>query len=261
MPYPLKPESPDADQLAATSMPPTSLARTETAAHPTDDGPNPAPTANRPTDVGGASKSLRPSYGRPQAQAPAEGGGGGLVGAPDHRAAVAEGGHDQDPHAASASPTADAAQPRVQRASAAAAARRKPKRRQRDAVRKKQCRVTARFDQDEKQQLVEQAAAARLSLAHLVARRALAPENGTSPVADQLDAAIDELAATRSELSAWGNNLNQIARQLNMGAALPPGPAATLLTAAERLLHRDLPAAVAHLDDTAHLIAKAHGRR
>ncbi len=34
--------------------------------------------------VGGASKSLRPSYGRPQAQAPAEGGGGGPARAPDH---------------------------------------------------------------------------------------------------------------------------------------------------------------------------------
>jgi Bacterial mobilisation protein (MobC) len=225
------------------------------------DPPSPASSANCPTTVGGASKSLRPSYGRPQAQAPAEGGGGGPAGAPDHGAVVAEGGHDQGPWAAGSSAATGSARSSIRRASAAAAARRKPKRRQRNAVHQKQCRVTARFDEDEKRQLIEQAAAAGLTLAHLVARRALAPETGTTPAEDQLDAAIDELAATRSELSAWGNNLNQIARQLNMGAALPPGPAAAFLTAAKRLLHQDLPAAADRLDEAAHRVAHRRARR
>lgn len=208
-----------------------------------------------------ASKSLRPSYGRPQAQVPAEGGGGGPAGAPDHGAVVAEGGHEQDQQAVSASSATGVTRPRVQRASAAAAERRKPKRRRRDPVHQKQCRITARFDEDEKRLLVEQAGVAGLSLAHLVARKALTPDGGTTPVEDQLDAAIDELAATRSELSAWGNNLNQIARQLNMGAALPPGPAAAFLAAAERLFHHDLPAAAGRLDEAAHRVAQRRARR
>lgn len=161
----------------------------------------------------------------------------------------------------SASSATGATPPRVQRASAAAAERREPKRRRRGPVHQKQYRITARFDENERRLLVEQAGAAGLSLAHLIARKALAEDGGITPAEDQLDAAIDELAATRSELSAWGNNLNQIARQLNMGAALPPGPAATFLTVAERLLHHDLPTAVAHLDDTAHRIAKGRGHR
>ena len=234
------------DRVPGSAVAPSAPTRLDSGAQPT---------------VGGASKSLRPSYGRPQAQAPAEGGGGGPAGAPDHRAVVAEGGHDQDPHAASASSAIGATQPRVQRASAAAAERRKPKRRRRDPVHQKQYRITARFDENERRLLVEQAGAAGLSLAHLIARKALARDGGITPAEDQLDAAIDELASTRSELSAWGNNLNQIARQLNMGAALPPGPAAAFLTAAKRLLHHDLPAAADRLDEAAHRVAQRRARR
>ena len=161
----------------------------------------------------------------------------------------------------SASSATGATQPRIQRASAAAAERRKPKRRRRDPVHHEQYRITARFDENERRLLVEQAGAAGLSLAHLIARKALAADGGTTPVEDQLDAAIDELAATRSELSAWGNNLNQIARQLNMGAALLPCPAVAFLAAAERLLHHDLPATASRLDEGAHRVAQRRARR
>ena len=211
---------------------------------------------------GGASKSLRPPYGRSQAQAPAQGDGGGPAGAPDLVVVAAEASRNQDPPPASQCAAARQ-QPPVVRASAAAAARRKPKRRQRDAAQKKKSRVTVRFDQDEKQQLIEQAATAGLSLAHLVARRALTPATATEASiwhTDQLDAAIDELASARAELSAWGNNLNQIARHLNTGGTLAPGPAANFLAAAEHLLVQDLPRMVALLDEAAHRIAKRRGR-
>ena len=215
-----------------------------------------AAVATRPNS--GASKSLRPPYGRSQAQAPAQGDGGGPAGAPD-LVVAAEGSRNQDP-----SPAARQQLP-VVRASAAAAARRKPKRRQRDAEQKKKSRVTVRFDQHEKQQLVEQAATAGLSLAHLVAHRALTPATATATAGsvwrtEQLDAAIDELASTRAELSAWGNNLNQIARHLNTGGTFAPGPAASFLAAAEHLLVQDLPRMVALLDESAHRIAKRRGR-
>lgn len=224
--------------------------------------------------TGGASKSLRPPYGRSQAQAPAQGDGGGPAGAPDLGGVTAEGSRDQDlpePSEQPAVPTAaaPAAKPRAVRASAAAAARRKPKRRQRDAALKKKFRITVRFDASERQWLRAEADAAGLSLAHLVARRALVGDGtsvplGTGPASEalrseQMDAAIDELAATRGELSAWGNNLNQIARQLNMGAPLPAGPAEAFADTAEHLLAhvREL---VTRLDDCAHRLAKRRGR-
>ncbi|MDT3397729.1 hypothetical protein RKE29_13915 [Streptomyces sp. B1866] len=149
------------------------------------------------------------------------------------------------------------------RASAAAAAHRKPKRRQRDAVLKKQDRVTVRFDPDEKQQLRAQARAAGLSLAHLIARRALAGD-GTAPAGvlaliQRMDAAIDELAATRTELGAWGNNLNQVTRQLNMSAPLPVGPAAAFVRAADRILPR-VGELVEQVDDAAHHLATQRAR-
>ncbi|MCZ4103047.1 plasmid mobilization protein [Streptomyces sp. H39-C1] len=217
--------------------------------------------ASVPTTCG-ASKSLRPPYGRSQAQAPAQGGGGGPAGAPDLELVAAEGSRDQDLQPPSQR-TATCQQPPVVRASATAAARRKPKRRQRDATQKKKSRVTVRFDQHEKQQLDDQAATAGLSLAHLVARRALTPGTATAGSVqrtEQLDAAIDELASTRAELSAWGNNLNQIARHLNTGGTLVPGPASQFVDSAGYLLGQDLPRVVALLDEAAHRIAKRRGR-
>ena len=208
------------------------------------DHPGTAPTmlsssdAEVPRTNNGASTSLRPPYGRSQAQAPAQGGGGAPARAPELEGVAAEGSRDHQEQPPATAPHV-AAKPRAVRASAAAAARRKPKRCQRDTVQKKKSRVTVRFDQHEKQLLKEQAAAAGLSLAHLIARRALTAE-GTLAVADarveQLDAAIDELAATRSELSAWGNNLNQIARHLNTDGTLPSVPAGDFVTASAPLL-------------------------
>ncbi|WP_042383868.1 plasmid mobilization protein [Streptacidiphilus melanogenes] len=176
---------------------------------------------------------------------------------------AAEGSRDQDLLNA-ASPTS------AVRASAAAAARRKPKRRTRNAEQQKKSRVTVRFDEAEKQRLKAEAKAAGLSMANLIARRTLGTDTaptvgsgssaaGVATRAEQLDAAVDELAATRTELGAWGNNLNQIARQLNMGGTLPPGPAGDFAHAAVALLPT-VRALVAEVDERAHRLAKLRGR-
>jgi flagellin-like hook-associated protein FlgL len=214
--------------------------------------------------TGGASNSLRPSYGGSQAQAPAQEGGGAPAGAPEQEVA-AEGSRDQqeEPRSAATPNVAAAASsaPLVVRASAAAAARRKPKRRKRDADDPKEP-VSVRFSDAERQHLQAQAKAADLSLAHLIARRALAAPS-TVVVADarveQLDSAIDELAATRSDIAAWGNNLNQVARRLNTDGTFLTSPAKDFLAAAPALLDQ-VRARVEHVDEAVHRIARRRGR-
>ncbi|MEY9965971.1 flagellin-like hook-associated protein FlgL [Streptacidiphilus sp. MAP12-16] len=217
-----------------------------------------------PRATGGASNSLRPSYGGSQAQAPAQGGGGAPAGAPEQGVA-AEGSRDQqeEPHPAATPNVAAAASsaPLVVRASAAAAVRRKPKRRKRDADDPKEP-VSVRFSDAERQHLQAQAKAADLSLAHLIARRALADQStGMSADArvEQLDSAIDELAATRSDLAAWGNNLNQVARRLNTDGTFLTSPAKNFLAAAPALLDQ-VQAKVEHVDEAVHRIARRRGR-
>ena len=215
----------------------------------------------------GASNSLRPPYGRSQAQAPAQGGGGTPARAPEQEGVAAEDSRDEDqpttPELSAATHVA-AATPPVVRAYDAAVRRRKPKRRRRDSVQKKTAPVTTRLNVSEKQALEAEAQATGVTMAHLVARRILA--GGTTEsraglsLLDELDAAIDELVATRSELSAWGNNLNQISRHLNMGGTLPPGPANDFLTAARHLLDHRLPTSARRLDAIAHKTAKLRSR-
>jgi ABC-type transporter Mla subunit MlaD len=88
-------------------------------------------------------------------------------------------------------------------------------------------------------------------------------DQSTTVVADdrveQLDAAIDELAATRSELAAWGNNLNQVARRLNTDGSFLAGPAKDFLAAAPALL-AEVRAEVERLDEAAFGIARHRGR-
>lgn len=245
-------------------------------AHPeaTTQPPSATPITSDPCNVDdartrrGASNSLRPPYGQSQAQAPAEGGGGDPARAPGTGAGAAaadgEAGHPSAVPPSRAAPSS----PHVERASAAAAARRTPKRRLRNTAQHKEARVTVRFDADEMRRLKAEAAAANLTLAHLIARRALeadpgadgqatAPRTGTS--SEQMDAAIDELAATRAELGACGNNLNQIARQLNAGGALPLGLVADVAAVVPRLL-AEVRELAAVLDGSAHRVAKRRGR-
>ncbi|QMU67100.1 plasmid mobilization relaxosome protein MobC [Streptacidiphilus sp. P02-A3a] len=239
---------------------------------PAADRTDPAATTLASSDVevtcatSGASNSLRPSYGGSQAQAPAQGGGGAPARAPEQGGA-AEGSRDQqeEPHPTDTPPAAAAAaaassKPLIARASATAAARRKPKRRKRDAADPKKP-ISVRFSATERQHLEAQAKVTDLSLAHLIARRALA-DPSTAMAADarieQLDSAIDELAATRSDLAAWGNNLNQIARRLNTDGTFLASPARDFLTAAAALLDQ-VRTEVERLDEAAFRIARRRG--
>ena len=249
MTHPNGQQHPDTDHATGPDTPPTMLSSSDTEASHTYDG---------------ASTSLRPPYGRSQAQAPAQGGGGAPARAPELEGVAAEGCRDQDqPHTTTPPPAAAAAAvaPRAVRASAAAATRRKPKRRTRDAVRQKKSRVTVRFDSDEKRLLEEQAATAGLSLAHFIARRVLATTG--APVAgggvEQLDEAIDELAAARSALAPWGNNLNQIAKHLNAEGVLLLGLAGEFAAVAPGLLAQ-VRADVARIDESVFRLARRRGR-
>ena len=212
--------------------------------------------------TGGASNCLRPSYGG--SQAPAQGGGGAPARAPELGVVAAEGSRDQEKPPPAVTPPAVAVvqcEPRVVRASAAAAARRKPKRRQRDAAQLKKP-VSVRLSPDERQLLQKHADEAGLTLAHLIARRATADQ--TAAVAadaqvEQLDAAIDELAASRSALAPIGNNLNQIARQRNTDGTIPTGLAKEFLDRAPALLAQ-VRTDVEHLDEVVFRIARRRGR-
>lgn len=65
---------------------------------------------------------------------------------------------------------------------------------------------------------------------------------------EQLDTAIDELAALRTALSRVGNNINQIAYIYNAGGQPRPGALDHALTTLTRLLAR--------IDDTADALVK-----
>lgn len=75
--------------------------------------------------------------------------------------------------------------------------------------------LKVRFTPDEYDDLAQKAALAGLSMAELV-RRAV-KRTRTWTVKEKA-----EVQALRRELAAWGNNLNQIARQLNTVAGLDP---------------------------------------
>lgn len=212
--------------------------------------------------TGGASNSLRPSYRGSQAQAPAQGGGGAPARAPELGVVAAEGSRDQEEPLPATTPSAAAdAAPLVVRASAAAAARRKSKRRKRDAVELKRP-VSVRFSPAERQVLQGQADGAGLTLSHLIARRALADQRTAVPAdsrTEQLDAAIDEFAATRSQLAAWGNNLNQVAHRLNADGTFLASSAKDFLAAAPALLAR-VRTEVERLDEAVFRAARKRGR-
>ncbi|MEY9938593.1 hypothetical protein [Streptacidiphilus sp. MAP5-3] len=222
---------------------------------------------------------MRPTYVGLHALVPAEGGGDDPARAPGLGVVAAEGSRDQhgataaargisapsapvEPAtASSASPTPATSRP--VRASRAAQRRRGPKRRPKDFETPLGARVTFRVAPEVKARWQAQADQAGDSLSVLLVRWLLAAETGTAPsssVADALDALVDELAAVRPELGAWGNNLNQIAHRNNIDGTLPTDPAATRFLADGRLLLEQLRATVREVDQTVTAVAKARRR-
>ncbi|MFB7672653.1 plasmid mobilization relaxosome protein MobC [Kitasatospora purpeofusca] len=109
---------------------------------------------------------------------------------------------------------------------------RRPRRRYHEPE-QRQRKLTARFSPDEEAEIQRAAADRALTVARFIATCTL---NAARSVAtdqdpeDQRDRALDELAAARHQAARCGNNLNQIARELNSGGL--PNPADLVATLA-----------------------------
>ncbi|MFB7950503.1 plasmid mobilization relaxosome protein MobC, partial [Kitasatospora phosalacinea] len=126
---------------------------------------------------------------------------------------------------------------------------RKPRRRSRDP-RERTHKTTTRLSDSEKAEITAAAAQRAVTVARFLAAAALAVARGSTTVHsnDQIDAAIDELAALRTALARTGNNVNQIAHYLNAGGQPRSGELAHATTALIRTLAR--------VDDAADALVK-----
>jgi hypothetical protein len=213
----------------------------------------PAATTSGPqrdpnTAPGGASCRIRRSYGPSYALAPTQEGGGSPAGPrarahgdqPDSRhqgAPVAGGEADHHDHREQPSPSTPAFPDR------------KPRRRSRNPSERTR-KTTTRLSDTEKAEIVAAAAQRGVTVARFLAAAGLAAARGSTTLHtnEQLDTAIDELAALRTALSRVGNNINQIAYVHNAGGQPRPGELDHALTALTRLLAR--------IDDTADTLVK-----
>ncbi|WP_328509592.1 plasmid mobilization relaxosome protein MobC [Streptomyces mirabilis] len=200
------------------------------------------------TPPGGASCRIRRSYGPSYALAPAQGGGGSPAG-PRARA------HGDQPdsrlqRAPVAGGDADDRAPREQQSpSQPAFPDRKPRRRTRNPSQRTH-KTTTRLSDTEKTEITAAAKQRAVTVARFLAAAGLAVARGSTTVHtnEQLDGAIDELAALRTALSRIGNNINQIAFVFNAGGQPRPGELDRVLTTLTRLLVR--------IDDTADTLVK-----
>ncbi|MBT2506985.1 MobC family plasmid mobilization relaxosome protein [Streptomyces sp. ISL-98] len=200
------------------------------------------------TAPGGASCRLRRSYGPSYALAPAQEGEGSPAGPrarahgdqPDsrHQGAPVAGGEvdrhsDREQPSPSASPFPD----------------RKPRRRSRNPSERTR-KTTTRLSDTEKAEIVVAAAQRSVTVARFLAAAGLAVARGSTTLHtnEQLDTAIDELAALRTALSRVGNNINQIAYVHNAGGQPRPGELEHALATLTRLLAR--------IDDAADTLVK-----
>ncbi|MFF5167206.1 plasmid mobilization relaxosome protein MobC [[Kitasatospora] papulosa] len=169
------------------------------------------------TAPGGASYRVRRSYGPSYALAPAQEGGGSPAGprarahgdqpGNRHQGAPVIGGEADDP--------ADREQPSP---STPAFPDRTPRRRSRNPSERAR-KTTTRLSDTEKAEITDAATQRGVTVARFLATVGLSAARGRAAVHsnDQLDTAIDELAALRTALARIGNNINQIAFVLNSG--------------------------------------------
>lgn len=175
------------------------------------------------TAPGGASYRVRRSYGPTYALAPAPEGGGSPAG-PRARALG-----DQPGNRHQGAPVtegeADDTDNREQRSpSTPAFPDRKPRRRSRNPSERTR-KTTTRLSDDEKAEIAAAAAQRGVTVARFLAAAGLAAARGSTALHtnEQLDTAIDELAALRTALARIGNNVNQIAYIHNAGGQPRPG--------------------------------------
>lgn len=166
---------------------------------------------------GRASYRVRRSYGPSHALAPVPGEGGSPAGPrarahgdqPGNRhqgAPVTGGDDDRDDHREQPSPSMPAFPDRT------------PRRRSRNPSERTR-KTTTRLSDAEKAEIADAATQRGVTVARFLATAGLSAARGRAAVHsnDQLDTAIDELAALRTALARVGNNINQIAFVLNSG--------------------------------------------
>ncbi|MGV4927617.1 MobC family plasmid mobilization relaxosome protein (plasmid) [Streptomyces sp. BHT-5-2] len=197
------------------------------------------------TAPGGASCRIRRSYGPSHALAPAQEDGGSLAG-PRARA------HGDQPDTRhQGAPVAGGEADRREQPSPSTPAfpDRKPRRRSRNPSERTR-KTTTRLSDTEKAEIVAAAAQRGVTVARFLAAAGLAAARGSTTLHtnEQLDTAIDELAALRTALSRIGNNINQIAYIYNAGGQPRPGELDHALTTLTRSLAR--------IDDTADTLVK-----
>ncbi|WP_370410876.1 plasmid mobilization relaxosome protein MobC [Streptomyces fradiae] len=190
------------------------------------------------TAPGGASYRVRRSYGPSYALVPAPEGEGSPAGPrarahgdqPDtrHQGAPVTGGEaDRDDHREQPSPSTPAFPDRT------------PRRRSRNPSERTR-KTTTRLSDDEKAEIVAAAAQRNVTVARFLAAAGLAAARGSTALHtnEQLDTAIDELAALRTALARIGNNINQIAYVHNAGGQPRPGELDLALSVLLRILAR-----------------------
>ncbi|MFE7124945.1 MobC family plasmid mobilization relaxosome protein [Streptomyces sp. NPDC057617] len=126
---------------------------------------------------------------------------------------------------------------------------RAPRRRARNPTERTH-KTTTRLSDTEKSEITAAAQQRAVTVARFLAAAGLAAARGTTATQtnEQLDAAVDELAALRTALSRIGNNMNQIAHVHNAGGQPRPGELDHALTALTRVLAR--------VDDAADFLVK-----
>jgi uncharacterized protein (DUF1778 family) len=203
-----------------------------------DDTTPTTPDQHRNTNsaAGGASCRRRRSYGPSSALAPAQGGGGSPAGP----RARAHGDPPDSPGQGAPDQAGDDRAPREQPAPRTPAfPDRAPRRRSRNRDQRTH-KLTTRLSPDEKTEITAAAKQRSVTAARFLAAAALSAARGSLPVHanEQLDTAIDELAALRTAVSRVGNNVNQIAYVYNCGGQPRPGQLDHALTALARTLTR-----------------------
>ncbi|MFD8012460.1 plasmid mobilization protein [Streptomyces sp. NPDC058955] len=190
------------------------------------------------TAPGGASYRVRRSYGPSYALAPAPEGEGSPAGSRArahgdqpgswHQGAPVTGGEaDRDDHREQPSPSTPAFPDRT------------PRRRSRNPSERTR-KTTTRLSDDEKAEIAAAAAQRNVTVARFLAAAGLAAARGSTTLHtnEQLDTAIDELAALRTALARIGNNINQIAYVHNVGGQPRPGELEHALSVLTRSLGR-----------------------
>ncbi|MEU7449170.1 MobC family plasmid mobilization relaxosome protein [Streptomyces diastaticus] len=200
----------------------------------TSAGQQRAPT----TAPGGASYRVRRSYGPTYALAPAQEGGGSPAG-PRARAHGDQPGNRHKGAPVTRGEAGDPADPEQPSPSTLAFPDRTPRRRSRNPSERAR-KTTTRLSDTEKTEISDAATQRGVTVARFLATAGLSAARGHAAVHsnDQLDTAIDELAALRTALARIGNNINQIAFVLNSGGHPRAGGLEHALGALTRLLAR-----------------------